>query len=214
MPSYTVLQTPGRNHTAQAHLDYSLFTHSVRSLPERSEWGHSQKGTSPMGYTHLTDISQFISPFAYAKTAGTWTPSVESNIPYDVRTAAAASFVLAIPICLPGSSIKLQGAKLVSIDVYYSIETAGTAFTTTLNLVTMGDHGSGHSGASVPITLDANHNTAAKCYADNDHKLTCSVDAPFFPGNNQALFLCLAVTAAAGTVFANFGAVANFTLRL
>ncbi|MFA7407974.1 MAG: hypothetical protein WCY93_09205 [Anaerolineaceae bacterium] len=168
-----------------------------------------------MGYTHLTDISQFISPFAYAKSAGTWTPTLDSGLMLDVRTAAAASFVLGIPICLPGSSIKLQGAKLISIDVYYLIETAaGTAFTTTLNLATLKPHGSIPTTASVPITLDADHNTAAKCYTVKDHKLTCSIDAPFFPGNNQALYLCLAVTAAASTEFMNVGAVANFTLRL
>ncbi len=168
-----------------------------------------------MGYTHLTDISQFISPFAYGKTAGTWTPTIISNLVSDVRSAAAASFVLCIPICLPGSSIKLQGAKLISIDVYYYIDTkAATAFTTALNLQTFAVHGSSITADAVAITLDANHDTAAKCYKIDDHKLTCSVDAPFFPADNEALFLSLAVTAADSTEFANFGAVANFTLRL
>lgn len=86
-----------------------------------------------MGYTHLTDISIPISPLAYIKSAGTWTPTFDSNIVYDTRTAAAASFKLFIPVPLLGSSTLTQGSKLVKIDYNYSITTAAcTAFTVKL----------------------------------------------------------------------------------
>ena len=40
-----------------------------------------------MGYVSDKHFSQFISPFAYGKSAGTWTPTIGSNVVSDVRTA-------------------------------------------------------------------------------------------------------------------------------
>ncbi len=168
-----------------------------------------------MGYTHLTDISQLIPPSAVQKTAGTWTPTIAANLVSDVRTAAAASFTLLIPVVLPGSTGGLQGARLESLDVFYKIATkAGSAFTFALNQVALADNGVACLGASVDITPDSSHNTAAKCYAIGDHKLTVSVDQPAFIKSGTALWLSLAITAQDTTVFSFFGAQANFTLRL
>jgi hypothetical protein len=168
-----------------------------------------------MGYTHLTDISKFISPFEFTKTAGTWSPTFSSNLVSDVRTAAAAAFKLIIPVSLPGSTIKLQGAKLVSIDLIYKIATKdATAFTVTLVKTALGANETAAAGSVIPSSLDAAHDTAAKCYAQKDHTLKCSVTTPFFIGSDEAVFMVVEVTAADNTVFTNFGAVANFTLRL
>ena len=133
-----------------------------------------------MGYTHLTDISIPISPLAYIKSAGTWTPTFDSNIVYDTRTAAAASFKLFIPVPLLGSSTLTQGSKLVKIDYNYSITTAAcTAFTVKLVKQKLNPTG-GFTSSLVPTTLDSNHDTAAKCYAADDHHLTCFVTTPVF----------------------------------
>ena len=168
-----------------------------------------------MGYVNLTDISQFISPFAFTKTAGTWTPTISSNLVSDVRTAAGAAFTLLIPVVQPGSSVKLQGVKLKSIDVYYKIATtAATAFSVALSRVTLGAHGVASTGAAVTIALDKDHDTEAERYAIADHKLTASLALPAFIGHNEAFWLSFVITAAAGTVFTNFGAQVNFTLRL
>ena len=77
-----------------------------------------------MGYVNVTDISQFIPPAEILKTAGTWTPTIASNVVSDVRTAADAEFTLLVPLTLPGSLVGLQGAKIISIDVWYKIATA------------------------------------------------------------------------------------------
>lgn len=167
-----------------------------------------------MGYTHLTDISIPISPLAYIKSAGTWTPTFDSNIVYDTRTAAAASFKLFIPVPLLGSSTLTQGSKLVKIDYNYSITTAAcTAFTVKLVKQKLNPTG-GFTASLVPTTLDSNHDTAAKCYAADDHHLTCFVTTPVFPAANEVYHLCIEVTAAATSVYNNLGAIAYFTLRL
>ena len=168
-----------------------------------------------MGYTHLTDISEFISPFAFAKTAGTWTPTIASNLVSDVRTAAGAAFTVLIPVIQPGSSIGKQGAKLISVDVFYKIATnAATAFAVALNKVSLGAHGVATAGAAVTVTLDADHDTEAERYAVADHKLTATLAAPAFIDKNSAYWLSFVITAAAGTVYTNFGAQVNYTLRL
>lgn len=168
-----------------------------------------------MGYVNITDISEFISPFAYAKTAGTWTPTIASNLVSDVRTAAGAAFTLLIPVIKPGSSISLQGGKLVSIDVWYSIATdAATAFAVALSKVTLAAQGVACTGAAVDITFDVDHDTEAERYAVASHKLTATLNAPAFVDKNAAYWLSFVITAAAGTVYTNFGAQVNYILRL
>jgi hypothetical protein len=168
-----------------------------------------------MGYTHLTDISEFVSPFAFGKTAGTWTPTIASNLVSDVRTAAGADFTVLIPVIQPGSSIGKQGAKLISVDVFYKIETAAaTAFAVALQKVTLGAHGVASAGAAVTHTLDADHAAEADRYAAGDHKLTATLSTPAFIAKNSALWLSFVITGAASTVYTNFGAQVNYTLRI
>lgn len=168
-----------------------------------------------MGYTHTENISQFISPFAYTKTAGTWTPTIATNLISDVRTAAGAAFTLLIPLNPPGSSSGLLGAKIVSVDVFYKIATnAATAFAVGLDRVALGAHGVATAGAAVAHTFDTDHDTEAERYAIADHKLTATITTPAFIVKNHAFWLSFVITAHAGTVFTNFGAVVNYTLRL
>ena len=169
-----------------------------------------------MGYVHLTDICQFIPPSAILKSAGTWTPTVSSHFTRDVRTAAEASFDMAIPIVLPGSNVAKQGAKLVSIDVWYIVATAAADDIGTVNLdkVTLAVDGTAPTGAAVDITLDADHDTTVKRKAADEHKMTVTLDTPAFLEDDEAYWLHIAVDAAATTVFSSVGAQANFTLRL
>ena len=169
-----------------------------------------------MGYVHLTDICQFIPPSDILKSAGTWTPTVASNLITDVRTAADAAFDLLIPIVLPGSSIAKQGAKLVSIDVWYIIATAAADdfATVELNKVTLAADGTAPTGAAVTTTCDTDHDSAAERKAADEHKMTVTLSTPAFIEDDEAYWLHLNVDAAAGTVFSLVGAQANFTLRL
>lgn len=169
-----------------------------------------------MGYVHDTHMSQFIPPAAITKTAGTWTPSVVSNVIKEARTAGAAAFTLLIPIPIPSNACERKGAKLKSIDIWYKIATAAaTDFATvTLNQTGLPGDADAPAGAAAAIILDSAHNTAAKRKAEADHKLTVTLDAPVWLSENDAYFLQLVVDAAATTVFTLYGARANYELRI
>jgi len=169
-----------------------------------------------MGYVNVTDISQFISPFDITKIAGTWTPTIASNLISDVRTAAGADTTLLIPVIIPGSEVGLQGAKFKSIDVWYKIATnEPTGFTVVLNKVTLAADAVAVAGAAVAaITLDSNHDSAAKRYAIASHKMTVTLDAETFIQEGFAYWLSCVITCHAGTVLTLFGARVNYTLRL
>jgi hypothetical protein len=170
-----------------------------------------------MGYVHDTQMHRFISPALFSHSAGTWTISDASNVMKSARTAADASFTTLIPIPLPSNDSGLKGAKLKSIDVYYSIgNTAADDFATVeLNKMTLGADDTAITGAAVTTTCDAGHDTAAERYAvDDDHVMTVTLTIPEWVDDAAAYFLKLVVDAAAATVFTFFGARANYTLRV
>jgi hypothetical protein len=161
-------------------------------------------------------MSQFIPPNCIGKSAGTWTPSVASNVAKEARTAGDASFTLIIPIPLPQSANYRNGARLKSIDVFYKIATAACDDFATVELekVTLPATGSAPTGAAVTTTLDAGHDTAAERLAVADHTMTVTLETAEFMGNGSAYALQLVVDAAATTVFTLYGARANFDLRI
>jgi hypothetical protein len=168
-----------------------------------------------MGYVSINGLTVFIPPSKIQKTAGTWTPTIASNLISDVRSAAGAAFTLLVPIELPFSHLGDHGAKLLSVDVFYKIATAaGTGFTIALNKVSLPANDVAAAGAAVAVTMDTAHDTAAECYAVDDHTLTATLDVPAYIEDDDAYYLSLVITAAAGTIFSLFGARANFDLRL
>jgi len=173
-----------------------------------------------MGYTHDTQMSMFIAPSAIHKTAGTWTPTIAANLPCDVRTAAAAAFTALIPIEIFSNAAALKGARLKSIDVFYKVLTAAlTDFATVeLEKVTLpppaAATGTAFTGASVTITQDAFHNTAALRKAVGDHTMTVTLTTPAWIDDNDAYVLEVICDCAASSVFTFYGARANFDLRV
>lgn len=169
-----------------------------------------------MGYVHLTDICQFIPPSMIQKSAGTWTPTISSNVASDVRTAAEAAFDLIIPVSLFGSNLALQGAKLISVDVWYKIATAAcSSFAApVLNKVTLPADTVAVTGAAITTTQDTGHDTEAERLAVASHKMTITPSTPFFFEDDYAYILTISPEAALTTVFTLYGAQANFTLRL
>lgn len=169
-----------------------------------------------MGYVHDTHMSQFIPPAAITKSAGTWTPSVASNVVKEARAAADASFTLLIPIPIPSNASALKGAKLKSVDVWYKIATAAADdfATVTLNQIGLPGDGDAPAGAEVSVTLDAAHDTAAERKAVGDHTMTVTLASPAWLDDDDAYFLELVVDAAATTVFTLYGARANYELRV
>ena len=117
---------------------------------------------------------------------------------------------------MPSNDIALKGAKLVSIDVYYSIAVAADDFATVeLEKITLGADDTAVSGAAVATTPDAGHDTAGeRKAADTDHVMTVTLDTPEWIDDAVAFFLKLVVDAAATTDFVFYGARANYTLRV
>ena len=170
-----------------------------------------------MGYVSDKEISLWIPPGVIGKSAGTWTPTLASNVWSEVRGAADASFSLAIPIQLFGNAAGLRGCRLKSIDVYYAIGTAAADDFAVVELekMALGADDTAITGAAVTVTLDAGHDTAAERLAqDTDHVMTVTLSTPEWIDEDEVFVLTLTVDAAAGTVFTIFGARANFQLEL
>ena len=169
-----------------------------------------------MGYVNNTQMSLFIPPANIQKTAGTWTPTLTSNVLADVRTAADASFTLFIPIPLPANAAVKAGAKLKSIDVYYKILTAAADDFATVELEKMALKATGSipTGAAVTTTEDSGHDAAAERKATGDHTMTVTITSPAYLDEDDHYVLELIVDAAATTVFSIYGARANYELRI
>ncbi len=169
-----------------------------------------------MGYVNDSQMRQFIPPFMCGKTAGTWTPTIASNVVSDNRTAADASFTLLIPIFLPSNAADLKGAYLTAIDVWYTIATAAADDFATVELekMTLPASGSAVTGEALTVTYDTGHDTAAERKAVNNHKMTVTLSEPEWIDEDEVLYLQLVVDAAATTAFKFYGARANFTLRV
>ena len=169
-----------------------------------------------MGYVHLTDLCQFIPPSMIQKSAGTWTPTIGSNVASDVRTADENTFDLVIPIPLPASNLGLQGAKLASIDFWWKNATAALAGASApvLNKVTLPATAVAVTGAAITTSLDTAHDTEAERITVASHKMVITVSTPFFLEDDYGYILTIAWSAAATSVFTLYGAQANFTLRL
>jgi len=159
-------------------------------------------------------FSQFIPPSQVSKSAGTWTPTLASNVLYERRTAADASFSLYIPIRIMGNSVALQGCKLSSVEVIFNITTAAADDFATVELEKCSMSAAGVvTGAAVTITQDTGNDTAAERKATGTHRMTVTLTTPEWVDNDVYYVLVLTVDAAAGTVFDLYGAIANFTLR-
>jgi len=170
-----------------------------------------------MGYVNDTHMSQFIPPSEFQMSAGTWAMAVASNVVSRDRTAADAAFTALIPIPVPSNAIAYKGAKLKSIDVWYSIGTAAADDFATVELekMTLPADDTAVSGAAVATTPDTGHDTAAERLAvDSDHCMTVTLDDPAWLDDGDAYWLQLVVDCAATTVFKFFGARANYELRI
>jgi hypothetical protein len=174
-----------------------------------------------MGYVHDTAMSQFIPPTAFGYSAGTWALGVASNVWSLDRSAADASFTLYMPIPIPSNSAALKGAYLVSVEMMYSIATAAAddfatvaLYKDTLQASAASGSGSINTAASVTITNDAGHDTAAERKAVDEHRIKSTLSTAAWIDNDEAYHMEYTLDAAAGTVFKVFGGIANFTLRL
>lgn len=170
-----------------------------------------------MGYVTDTHMSKFLSALDFTFSAGTWTPTLASNVLSMVRSAADASFTAYIPLKVDSNASALKGVKIKSIDVYYAIGTgaADDFATVELEKMTLGPDDTAITGAAVTGTCDAGHDSAAERKAvDTDHVLTFTITTPAWSDDGDAYVLELIVDCAATTVFTFFGARVNYDLRV
>lgn len=163
-----------------------------------------------------THMSQFIPPASIQKSAGTWTPTVSTDLVGDVRTAADTAFTLVIPVPIPSNSEYRAGCKLKSIDVWFKIATADCDdfATVALKKKTLTADTAAVTGADVTVTIDTGNDTAAERKAQGSHTMTVTLATPVYIDDGEAYELTCVVDAAAGTVFTLYGARANYELRL
>lgn len=166
-----------------------------------------------MSHLSTTKINQFVPVGMIGKSAGTWTLGVSSNVVSEARTAAAASFDLLVPVVLPGSEAYHQGAKVKAIRLYYQIGTAAATDFATVAVHKM-TLGSAVTGSAVTVSLDSNHDTAAKRKAIGVHEMTITITDGSWLKEDEGMYLQCVVSAAATTVFTLFGAVMDYEMGL
>ena len=106
-----------------------------------------------MGYTMDKDAAQFIPPGVIIKTAGTWTASIASNVYQEVRSNAAATFNLIVPVLAPSNKGPLKGSKLLSVELIYKIATLAANNVTLVELEKESVSAAGAvTGAAVTVT--------------------------------------------------------------
>lgn len=157
-------------------------------------------------------LSKFIPASAAQKSAGTWTATLASNVLSDNRTAADAAFTIYVPINLGEMGQAYHGgAKIESIDVFYSIGTAAADDFATVELekCTLPVTGTAVTGAAVTVTIDTGHDTAAERLAVAAHTMTITPAADLYLEDDYYYALTMIVDAAATTVFKLFGVRVN-----
>ena len=175
-----------------------------------------------MGYVHDTAMAQFIPPNQFMFSAGTWTQTVASNVWSMDRSAADAAFTVYVPVLIPSNSVALKGAKLLSIEVMYSIGTGACDDVTSFKLFkgtfqATAASGSGTLNTAAEVTAvswDAGHDTAAERKAVDEHRAVCTLTTTVFIDNDEGYHLELIFDAAANSVVKMFGAIVNYTLRV
>lgn len=161
----------------------------------------------------------FVSPFACAKSAGTWTPTVASNAWVHRRTAADAAFSIYIPAPMEAwRGLVSQGFKLTSLEILYVIGTAAMdAVAGGVYKDTLGADGVAHSAAALTTTYDTGHDTAAERIDVDEHRMTLTIDSAEveYPADgNTSYHAELVCDAAATSVFDLKGAIWHFTRAL
>lgn len=168
-----------------------------------------------MGATN-THFSQYIPPTLAHRVTGTWTwtaGQVTDTIAAHVA-AADQTCTVNIPIVLPSNSVAGQGCKLVSVEIDYEVLTAAAdAITAVFNKVTRGADTAVAVVDAQTFTYDTGHDTAAKRYAVDQHKMTLTLSTPVWVDNDVYFLIELTVDQAATTVFELLGAVANYTFK-
>lgn len=168
-----------------------------------------------MGYVNDTQMSRLVFPAEVTATVGSWSMAVASNLWTLNKTAADNTSVLKIPLKLEGNAAGLKGARLKSVDIWYSIATAACdAVSAALYKAALPAQGGTFSAAAVTTSYDSAHDTAAKRLTVDQHKLTLTVSTPEWVDDDAEYYVELTIDSAAASVVKFQAARANYDLRL
>lgn len=168
-----------------------------------------------MGY--VADKFSTIIPFtAFAHSAGTWAPTVASNVWYTRRTAADAAATTYVPLGhVPQRDGATKGSQLESVEFHFRISSAAIdAMEAHLYKATLAADGTLLTVAEVTTTYDAGHDTAAERIDTDEHLMTLTPSTPFYLDDAEMLFLEVVYDGSAAGVIDEFLAKANWTWRL
>ena len=168
-----------------------------------------------MGYTHDTQMSQYIPPSDFHYAVGTWTQvagQVTDTICFH-RAANSETAVVNIPIMIPSNAAGLKGSLLKSIEVDYQLLVAEpTSIGFVLNKVTRGAEGAVASVTVPAVTLAL---TAAAGKTVEKHKQVVTLTTPEWIDNDVYFLLEVTIIGGAGGNTTDIiGAVVNYTLRV
>jgi hypothetical protein len=170
-----------------------------------------------MGYVNISQLSQFIPPTDFIKIgSGTWSSKLVSNVLCLERAAAAADIQVYVPVSLMSSPIKTQGAKILSLDLWFKIATAEVdmlapaCFKTTLAA----------NGSPVTadvyseITIDSAHSSPLSAGTIGDHQLTLTFNNPPYFLEDTIYSFGFAINGTNLSVITLFGAQVSYKLRI
>lgn len=166
---------------------------------------------------HNTHFAQFIPPTMCHYVTGTWSDAAGSvaNTICKSKAAADNTGVVSIPIIIPQNSVALQGAKLVSVDVWWEVLTAAMdAVTAVIYQATLPATGADYAAPATPaFSYDTGHDTAGERLTLDEHKMTLTLTTPIWLDDDDEITVVISFDAAATSALTFFGARANFTFR-
>jgi hypothetical protein len=170
-----------------------------------------------MGYVNISQLSQFIPASDFVKIGtGTWTSKLTSNVLCLERAAAAADIQVYVPVSLMSSPIKTQGAKILSLDLWFKIATADVdmlapaCFKTTL----AADGSPVSAVVYEDVVSDAAHSAPFTAGVIGDHKMTLTFTHPPFFLEDTIYSFGFAINGTNLAVITLFGAQVSYLLRL
>ncbi len=168
-----------------------------------------------MGYTHDTNMCQYIPPNQIHCVTGTWT-DIAGQVAGTIarhKAAAAETTTINVPITIPSNAINGKGSLLKYVEIDYEImASAATSWTMSIVKVARGADG---SDAVVSAPAGTQLLTPATTAATIDeHRDRFTLTTPVYIGDGEYYFLKIVAVCAAGTTIDLLGAFAYFTERL
>ena len=169
-----------------------------------------------MGFTDDVSMHKYISisQFIYDITSD-WSYSETDGIP-SIKHIGTENVYIFIPINLLCSPNMNQGAKIKKIDIYYKIAIATLTGMSEpkINKNKLPEHGLDITNENLNVTFDENNNDASKRRAIGSHKLTMTLDTPYYVKDDEKIEINFNFTGGATTETFIYGAQVEFELRL